>query len=472
MERPNIIVIYTDQQRYDTLGVNGNDLIKTPNIDRLAAEGVNFSRAYTTDPICVPSRVSFFTGRYCHTNRSWSNGRLMYGEETDLVSVLKDNGYTTALIGKNHCYPKDRTGEVFDYLKTAGHLYIHNPQTDPQKKVNETRAPNMQVPMADNPSSSDDDITAYLFRGASEYISEKKEKPFFLWLSIPDPHPPYMVCEPYASMYDDVDIPLPVWAEGEMDNKPYKQKCIVDWDRFRKEYPTEEDQRRLKAIYWGMVTYIDDELGKFMETVKEQGLDENTIIVYTTDHGDYMGDHLMVRKGPHVYESLTHIPQIVRWKGKIEPKETPAFTENIDIMPTLFDLAGVELPDGVQGQSFKNVLLEKTDSHRPRVFMEHGEEGEPVTPENFKGEEYEKVKNDLHHHLCGEINSGYVKGVRTDRWKFCTTPGDVDELYDLESDPNELYNLADDPKYADVVNEHRKYILDWMITTQDAKRPE
>lgn len=171
-----------------------------------------------------------------------------------------------------------------------------------------------------------------------------------------------------------------------MNSKPYKQKCIVDWDRFRKEYPSEADQRKLKSIYWGMVSYIDDELGKFMDTLTEQGLDENTIIVFTSDHGDDMGDHLMVRKGPHVYEPLTHIPQIMRWKGTIEPKRTEAFTENIDMMPTLFDLAGIKLPEGVQGQSFSSVLLGDADRHRQRVFMEHGQPGEPVTPGTFTGE--------------------------------------------------------------------------------------
>jgi len=469
MERPNIIVIYTDQQRFDTLGVNGNNLIRTPNLDRLAAEGVSFSRAYTTCPICVPSRVSFMTGRYAHTNRSWSNNRQMFESETDLVSALKAGGYTTALIGKNHCFPRERMRRTFNVARTANSTRIVDPRADAQRRVNEIRRPLMQVPMAENPISREEDITAYLFRAAREYIAEPKDTPFFLWLSIPDPHPPYTVCEPYASMYDDVDVPLPAWREGEMDNKPFKQRCIVEWGRYLKEYPTDADRRRLKAIYWGMVSYIDDELGRFMQTLKEHELDGNTIVVYTTDHGDYMGDHLMVRKGPHVYEALTHIPQIVRWPGTIRPRATDAFTENIDVMPTLLDLAGVELPDGVQGKSFRALLAGEAAVHRSMVFAEHGDPGEPLAQESLSHDEAERLRNMRTHHLCPEIRSGCVKGVRTDRWKYCMTPGDVDELYDLENDPNELWNLAADSEYTGIVREHKDHILDWMIRTQDTK---
>jgi arylsulfatase A-like enzyme len=293
------------------------------------------------------------------------------------------------------------------------------------------------------------------------------DAPFFLWLSIADPHPPYMVPEPYASMYEDVDIPLPVWREGEMAKKPYRQRCIVEWDAFGREYPTEADQRRLKAVYWGMVTYIDTEFGKLMETLRQTGLEEETIVVFTTDHGDYMGNHRMIRKGPHLYEDLTHIPQIVYWKGQIAPRHTDAFTENIDVMPTLLDVAGVPLPAGVQGRSFKPLLLGEVDEHRESAFMEHGEPGPVATPETLSDEDYRRLGAGRTHHLCPEIRQGRVKGVRTDRWKFCTTPGDVDELYDLAQDPHELINLADDPTYAEVVCELRRRICDWLIATEE-----
>lgn len=346
-QQPNILVIYTDQQRFDTLGANGNRLIRTPNLDRFAETGVNFTRATTTCPICVPSRVGFFTGRYAHANHSWSNAHLMAGDEADLITPLREHGYTTALIGKNHCFPPDRLGQVFDLTEQASHLAYHPPRTEVQQRVNEVRAGKMYAPVVDNPLRPEEDITGRLFRSARAYLAEEQEDPFFLWLSIPDPHPPYMVCEPYASMYEGVDLPLPVWREGEMANKPYRQQCVVAWDALGRAYPTEADQRRLKAVYWGMVSYIDDEVGKLMATLHKQGLAQKTIVVFTTDHGDYMGNHRMIRKGPHLYRDLTHIPQVVAWPGQIAPGTTDALTANIDVMPTLLDLAGIPLPEGI-----------------------------------------------------------------------------------------------------------------------------
>jgi arylsulfatase A-like enzyme len=472
IQRPNILVIYTDQQRFDTLGANGNHLIQTPNLDRLAAEGMNFTRAYTTCPICVPSRVGFFTGRYAHANHSWSNQHLMAEDEVDLVSSLKERGYTTALIGKNHCFPASRLPQTFDTVEQAGHLGFHHPRTEAQRRVNEMRASQMYAPVAEVPLTPEEDITGHLFRRARAYLAQTRDNPFFLWLSIPDPHPPYMVCEPYASMYDDVDLPLPVWREGEMANKPYRQQCVVAWDALGRDYPTEEDQRRLKAIYWGMVSYIDTEVGGLMAALREQDLEEETIVVFTTDHGDYMGNHRMIRKGPHLYEDLTHIPQMIAWQGHIDPGVTGALTANIDVMPTLLDLAGVPLPDGppaLHGRSFKPLLLGESAAHREHVFMEHGEPGPVITPETFSAETYRELGATTRHHLAPEIRRGRVKGVRGDQWKFCTTPGDVDELYDLMQDPHELRNLADDPAYADVVCKLRHYLCDWLIETEDTR---
>ncbi len=464
--RPNIVVIYTDQQRWDTLGANGNERINTPNLDRMAGEGVNFTQSYCTTPLCTPSRAAFFTGRYNHANGSYWNGIFVPETERDFVGLLGDAGYRTALIGKDHCFGEERRGRLFDYTRLAGHCSFNPPTSEVQRRINEVRGDKMQVPMAENPFAPEDDITGHLFRTAEEFVAESRDGPFFLWLSIPDPHPPYMVCEPYASMYDPADIPAPAWEEGETENKPYRQRLVVEWDRYGREYPG-DDIRRLIAIYWGMVTCIDDGVGGLLDRLSALGLEEDTIVVFTSDHGDYMGDHRMIRKGPHLYDCLTRVPLIVRWPGHVEPRATDAMVENIDVMPTLCEMAGVEMHDACQGRSFGPLLEGETAKHRDMVFMEHGRPGAPLASGDLSEEDYASLRESTGHHLCPTIGRGPVKGVRTPGWKYCYAPGDLDQLYDLERDPEELHNLADRPEHAEAIQSYRRHILDWLIRTED-----
>jgi arylsulfatase A-like enzyme len=302
-----------------------------------------------------------------------------------------------------------------------------------------------------------------------EYLDRRPaDQPFFMWLSVPDPHPPYMVCEPYASMYDDVEMPKPHWRDGEMDNKPYRQRCLVEADMMGVHYPG-DDFARLMRTYWGMVSCIDDQVGRLMSVIRAHGLEENTVIIFTSDHGDYMGDHRLIRKGPTLYESLTHVPMIAHCPGQISAKKTDAMISNIDILPTICELAGVDVPGGVQGISFANVLRGEADQHRDMVFMEHGQPGKPLQPGMLSDEQQAAFRSSPHQ-LESPLIEGKTKAVRTDRWKYCYTPGDIDELYDLYSDPHELTNLADMPQYASVILELRQAILDWLIETEDKPR--
>ncbi len=467
--RPNVVIVYTDQHRYDMLGSSGNPWIRTPSLDRFAAEGVQFTRGYATCPVCVPSRVGLFTGRYNHTNGSYNNSRLLRPREYDLAEWLKRQaGYATALIGKDHCFGAHRLPQAFDFVREAHHCGFAPPLNAAEQRVNAVRQHQMQVPFADNPLDPADDVTGGLFRSAREYVSERngQEQPFFLWLSIPDPHPPYMVPEPYRSMYDAVELPPPAWVEGEMDAKPHRQRQVVEWDRYGVEYSGDRIDT-LRRIYAGMVSYIDDEMGRFVDHLRDVGLDENTVVLFTADHGDYMGDHRMIRKGPHVYEALVHVPLLARFPGQFPPRPTDAMVTNIDICPTICDLVGIAPPEGVQGRSFAPVLRGHADAHHQRVFLEHGDPGRPLQPGELSPEECERLRHDTGHHLCPTVSRGPVKGVRSDRWKYVYNAGDVDELYDLHTDPHELRNLAADPALRPVVDEHRQALLEWLIDTED-----
>ena len=463
--QPNIVIIYTDQQRYDTLGSSGNRLIQTPNLDRLADQGACFSRAYVTCPICVPSRVSLWTGRYNHTNLSYNNNRLMSPREADFAMAFKTAGYHTALIGKNHCFPYDRTHETFETFLPAGHAGFA-PALNPAGQRNlDVRAGKMTVPFAPDPVDPEENPTAQIVREAMRFVEEKRDGPFLLWLSIPDPHPPYMVAEPWASMYADVAMPPPAWREGEMADKPYRQRLLVEWDRFSRDYPG-DDVLKLRRIYWGMVSCIDEHVGRLLTALERTGIDGNTIVAFTSDHGDYMGDHRMVRKSVNLYEALVHVPLIIKGPG-VPARSSSAMVENVDIMPTLAEMAGLDMPEGVQGSSFAGVLRAESAAHRDHVCLEHGNPGPVLRPGDISPADYDRLRFS-EHHLGREVSSGPVKGVRTDRWKYCMTPGDVDELYDLINDPDELVNLARDPSHAKVCADHQRMILEWLVATEES----
>lgn len=471
LPRPNVIIVYTDQQRYDTLGIDGNALIRTPNLDAFGRSGVHFRRGYVNSPICLPSRVSLFTGRYCQTHRSYHNGAFMSGRERDMATIFREHGYETALIGKDHCFgtwAENRLPEFFDYVYAGGHLGVSDAPDEVRERLDDAREGTMQVPMAQNPLDPDEDVTGLLFADARQYLTRRaeRENPFFLWLSIPDPHPPYMCCEPYGSMYDDVTLPPPAWREGEMSNKPHRQQLVVEWNRYDRDYPG-EDIDTVRRLYWGMVSYIDNEFGHLMQTLEDAGLDDDTIVVFTADHGDYMGDHRMIRKGPHVYESLVHVPLMVRWGDRFPARSTEAMAGNVDIFPTLCDLCGVEPPEGIQGVDLTPVLHGETEAVREALYFEHGNPGQPVRPGDLSEEQYAELAEDTGHHLCETISRGRSRGVRWEDWKFVYNHGDVDELYDLAEDPDELHNLADRGEHQDIVREGRHRLLEWEVETED-----
>jgi len=468
-QRPNIILVYTDQQRYDTLGSSGNGLIRTPASDRMAEEGVCFSRSYVTCPLCLPSRVALWTGRYNHANRNYNNGRMMHPREVDFATRFREAGYHTALIGKNHCFPPDRLAEAFDYSRVVNHDGWADPQTDVERRDRAYRQDKMQVPFAADPMPAEENLTAQVFGEAMAFLDQPPTEPYLLWLSVPDPHPPYMVSEPYASMYDDTPLPPPAWREGEMADKPYRQQLLVEWNRYDHDYPGDRIDR-LRRIYWGMVSCIDDHLGRLLDRLRASGADQNTLVIFTSDHGDHMGDHRLIRKSVNLYEELVHVPLIV-WGGGVTPGLTDAMVSNIDLMPTLAEFAGVDTPEGVHGSSFAGVLRGERATHRQTVFMEHGNPGSPLQPGGLTVAQNEELAASPGHHLSDAVSRGRVKAVRTDRYKYCHTPGDVDELYDIHEDPHELVNLANNPAHAETIHACRAKLLDWAIETEDTTWP-
>ena len=464
MTKPNILIIYTDQQRYDTLGCNGNDLIKTPHIDALAASGTNISDCHVSCPICVPSRVALFTGQWGIKTGSIDNSpeSQMRTDNVNMMQHFKAYGYRTALIGKNHCFLQNLRDDCFDVQITAGHMGMSEARNELETEMMRQREYTMQSPMAEEHTPASASITNHLTEHCIDYLQDDNDQPFCCWLSIPDPHPPYMVCEPYRSMYNDVDVPGPVWRAGEMDNKPRRQQIAVEIDRLSGQYPADEDIITLRRIYWGMVSQIDDGIGRIMETLRTTGKDKNTIIIFTSDHGDYMGDHRLIRKGVDCYSATTHVPMLWSWPGHIAAAQRDVRISNIDIFPSLCELADVPPPPSVQGISHAALLRGETHHGREFIFSHHGRPGEPM-------QDIPDTKRDeLIHHpndnflLTDAWFRGRCFAIRNDNWSYMYTPGDVDELYDRHEDPHELFNIADQKEHAETVATLRSHLLTWL----------
>ncbi len=462
----------TDQQRYDTVGIFGNRTARTPNLDRLGRSGAAFEEAFTPTPLCVPSRVCYFTGRYCHTNGSRTNLELMRGSEPDLTKTLHDAGYVTALVGKNHCYTPRQLEERLDHRVLYGHAgrRPENPD-DPERKVWEYRRGKMYVPYLEDPFPPGVCPTAKITEAALEFLKGQAGAPVFLWLSYPDPHPPYMVTRPYSSMCSPEDVPPPAFEDGEFANKPFRQQFVrrlEDYDV----YEGEADIRRLRAIYYGMVSFIDDQFGRIMEELRSTGRLEETIVVFVSDHGDYMGDHKLMRKSPTLYDCLVRVPLIVSWPGQILPRGVAAtMISLVDMAPTLLDLAGLAVPHGMQGRSAAEFLRGRTDRHRDRVFLEYGVEGEPFGWCEQAHQALARLRRKGTGHLSHVAMRGRFKAIRTSEWKYVYYPNGEGELYHLGDDPNELRNLFGRPELEPMAARFREEILRWCVETEDVFPP-
>lgn len=482
MPRPNVLIVYTDQQRYDTLGCNGNAYADTPNLDAFARRGLRITRAHVTCPICVPSRIALHTGRYNHSTRRYNNSEKLPDDERAMPGVFREAGYRTAMFGKDHCFKAGQRADNWDRVKLATHFGVADAQAPAALKHVRFRAGAMYKPTAMDPVCEEESITAQVFGWAGEFIAEQAQaeesRPFFAWVSIPDPHPPYMVSpdalERYRSFLRDSGLgplPDPAQRDGEFDNKPARQQLMRSWGCLDEDYPNREALDELRVIYAAMVSQIDRAFGALMGRLDALGLTDDTIVVFTSDHGDYMGDHGLIRKSPQLYQALTHVPLLMRWGDRFASADPDQLVANIDLFPTLCGLCGVTPPQGVQGLDLSKALVagpESGPSTRDALFLEAGDYGDPLCWDpNNPPPHGEGKKPHVSAMLGPEFSRGRARGVVWSHYKYVYNLGEVDELYDLESDPNELTNRADDPALAKVVRQGRDKLLDWAIRTQD-----
>jgi arylsulfatase A-like enzyme len=467
----------TDQHRWDCIGANGNRLIKTPNLDRLAGQGANFTHFFVQAPVCVPSRASFFTGRYPHSHRNRVNYTPLDRREVMMQSHLRAAGYKTASVGKLHYHPPNateakRTGfdivELHDavpQLDRFSDYVAWRTQHDPQSMVN-YRALAKNVPAGMNPYrqaiNAKYSETTWVGERTRHYIRQlaASDQPFFLFSSFWKPHGPFEVPQPFDSMYDDAEIPLPKQMNlDEIMRLPPPLRSLIL--RFRPSYETDRDRLQwMYRSYYGAISHIDREVGLILKALDEAGIADNTIVVFSSDHGDQMLEHGLMGKNCF-FEASVRVPFIVRYPKRVQPGQHDELVESVDVLPTLFELVGLLEPYSNQGRSLVGLISPDGGVYVPRkvVFSEN------VIPEVITGgrDEFEFIKGEG---IRG-IRHPDAKMVRTRRWKYIYYPEGFAELYDLESDPHEMTNLAADLSHRERVYEMKDHLLHWLTTADE-----
>jgi arylsulfatase len=459
LERPNILFITTDEQRFDCLGCSGNPIIRTPNLDSLAETGVRFDRGYVQNPMCMPSRMAIMTGRYCseHGVNINCTGLPEHEQTRTFMRCLQDAGYTTAAVGKMHMMPKwgpfgftyldlvegkaDANNQYIDYLKAKG---LNGQQHEAKGEVLPFGTYTHALP-------AEDTIDAFVGRRAAAWLKSRDvdDGPFFLWVSFSNPHFPFDPPEPYDTMYDPEEVPLPVWREGEMAQKPPQRQ--LQRERGYDE-ATEAQLRKIVANYYGNVTWVDDQVGTILELLDEKGWTEDTLIAFTSDHGDHLGDHKLLHKsGVTFYDVSVRVPYLIRYPRLFpEGVVCEAMVETIDLAATFLDVAGIEAPRTMQGRSLVGLAEGQLSDWRDDAFCE-----------------IDLRLNPRMHGPKDPDSRDYVAMICTRDWKYVHFPTlGIGELYDLERDPHELENLFYDPAYAEKVAEMRLRLLDRMMMNQ------
>ena len=426
--------------RYDCLGAHGHPLVRTPNLDRLAAEGRDFSFAFSPQPVCSPARACLATGAWATTHGCLAIPGVEHYQPADpklpvLSELLHAAGYFQAHIGKFHgetAWTPDRLGvDVFV----------------PESDYAEWRSAKGR---AERPSSGGwlGEVDPYIVSeesrlawGAGEAIAmirhgAKSGRPFFIRWDPSEPHLPNCVPEPFATMYPSDSVPPWPSANDPLDGKPFIQAQqrrtwgVEDW--------AWKDWAPIVGRYLGEITLLDQQVGRLLEELDRLGLHEQTLVVFTSDHGDFCGGHGMIDKHYAIYDDIVRVPLLMRWPGLITAGETSdaMIVHEIDLARSLIEVAGIEAPPSFVGHN----VIDLTSDNRPDVFAQ------------YHGAQFGLYSERM---------------VRDRKWKYVWNPTDRDELYDLDNDPGERHNRARDPQVADRLAGMRRRLVDWMQSIDD-----
>jgi N-acetylglucosamine-6-sulfatase len=422
--RPNVVVILTDDQRHDAMSCAGHPFLKTPSLDRLAAEGASFVNAFVTTSLCSPSRASLLSGLYAHAHKVLNNFTDFPADLPNYPRQLHESGYETAYIGKWHMgEDDDRPRPGFDFWMShrgQGNYFDNEFNINGRREVIKGY------------------YTGVVTDRAVEWIRRKHDKPFLFVLGHKAPHGGPIVPEPkYEHAFDDQPVARPATAEVGPDKPEWLTLSVPTWHGIGGPLYGLKDFGRFVRSYLATLVSVDESVGRIYEALRESGRLDDTIVIFTSDNGFALGDHARVDKRT-MYEESIRVPLVVRYPPMIAPGTlVREMVLNLDLAPSILDVCGAEPLPNIHGVSWKPLLSGDTSKRRRSFLYEYNYEAQfPYTPN--------------------------VRGVRTDEWKFIHYPrgdGGADaykaELYNLKDDPLETRNLIDDPKLADRVAELR-----------------
>lgn len=453
-KKKNIVFLFPDQLRADFLGCYGAKFIKTPNIDALCDEGIKYERALSPSPVCVPARASLLTGKNCIKTGVFNNDHWLRPDHDACgmktwPELLSENGYHTEAIGKMHFYPWD-IGEGFrhrvisedkrhifikddyyHYLKEHGLSKYHASEGEGYLE-NKGAAPS-KIPL-------EHQIDKWVADRTCEFIENyKSDEPFALMVGFPGPHCPYDPPKEMADLYDPGDMPdsIPETAES----RAFKDDCIagnkLSWNGVDYSVFTEQQKKKVRAYYAALVTFVDEQVGRVIDSLKKKGVFEDTMIIFSSDHGDYLGDFGMIGKR-QFYESNIHIPLIVRHPDNKECKTVDSIVSLTDLYATILDSAGLSYNQYDGDSLVLPCLSEKADVKREYLFA--------------------------------PSLAGYM--VAKGPYKYCRYNNGVNVLHNIEEDPAEQINLINDEKYRKIAQELDQIMINEIFGSIQAANDE
>lgn len=476
---PNILWICTDQQRYDTIGALGNPHVATPNIDSLVAEGVAFTHAYCQSPICTPSRASFLTGMYPSAVHANGNGNDFFPDTYPLVTrTLADAGYDCGLIGKLHLASahrrvEPRVNDGYRYWQ-----YSHAPRDDwdiGHDYADWVRSKGYvlgELTQDARGVPAELHQTTWCAEKTIEFIREEREGPWLASVNIYAPHPPFNPPQTHRERFNPAEMPPPLFRDSDLAQQRRLQKIdfqskgrtpddldirspilphaplarnVAQRDDLANPEPR-RDAQTLKAAYYAMIQLIDEQVGRMLEVLEETGQRDNTLIIFTSDHGETLGDHGLIQKGCRFYEGLVRVPLIFSWPGQIASGlKSDALVELTDKAPTLLEAAGLPVPDWMQGRTLMPILTGPADANHHRDFVRC----EYYDAVNLPDHSFATMYRDEHYKLV--VYHGHEEG----------------ELYNLTTDPGEFDNLWHIPENQNLKLELLKRSFDASMFAMD-----
>ena len=437
-----VVVILGESVRYDMLNCYRNTGLKTPNLDRLASQGCRFDRAYNCQPVCAPARSALWTGLYPHSNGVWGNSMPVGETEHSIGKRLHDKGVHCAFMGKWHL-------SGTDYFDTA----IPAPGWDPaywydmRTYLNEL-SPEDRVRSRQSATARDGSWTAEKCYGhrvtnrAVDFLKAHEGEDFVLAIAYDEPHGPSLCPREYIDMYKQYEFPRASNVDDPLSDKPAEQRVWAGDRLHEKQGPIHAAQ------FFGAHTFVDQEIGRVLDEIERSA--PGALVIFTSDHGVFLESHRLTDKGPAMYEEITHVPFLVKWRGHTPAHSTSeSLVSHIDLSATLMDFFGFDIPKTMQGQSLLDLFRNPGAKPRQEVFIEWG-------------------RYEVDHDGFGGFQP--IRCICDGRYKLSINLMVEDELYDLHTDPGEMKNLIRSEEHASIRNALHDKLLNWMNTSRDPFR--